>query len=510
MKLPKLPQRVQRTGREIVSTRGLNQSDDTRDGDLASCKNLSSHRWPFVTARNKREKLAGYSEVTAITSWGKLIAVQGETLLYDGEEVGTVTPGEKQFAVVNTKLVIWPDKVYLDMTTLTVKPLGAAISATGAVFTADTVTLTGAPDLTEAFAVGDCVTLSGLETLQANNVDVVIQGVTADQLTFTSKSLTEGEETAALTLERRIPDLDYICESGNRLWGCSNKEKTIFASVLGDPTNFYVYEGLSTDGYAVAVGSEGDFTGCCKLSTAVLFWKERTLHKMLGDYPAEYALFDYAIDGLRAGCSRSMQIINDVLLYVGTHGVYTYAGGTPANIAENFGSHVLEGAVSGTDGEKYYLSALEDGAPVLLVYDPRLGIWMQEDETRCVDFARVGQEVYLLTQEGEIWQADSRQGDPDVMWEAVYTPFYETVQGRKRYSRLLLRAEVPTGAWLAAETRTDGGPWREAGKLVGGLSDAAPLCLRPNRGDRFEIRLRGKGPCTILSLLREFTMGGTR
>ena len=28
-----------------------------------------------------------------------------------------------------------------------------------------------------------------------------------------------------------------------------------------------------------------------------------------------------------------------------------------------------------------------------------------------------------------------------------------------------------------------------------------------NRGDKFEIRLRGKGPCTILSMLREFSVG---
>ena len=200
------------------------------------------------------------------------------------------------------------------MTTQTVKPLGAKATAAKGVFTADTVTLTGGPDLTQLFSVGDCVTLSGLETLKANNGDVVIKELTKDKLTLSAKSHTAGQEEGALTLERRVPDLDYICESGNRLWGCSNREKTIFASVLGDPTNFYVYEGLSTAAYAVAVGSEGDFTGCCKRSTAVLFWKERTLHKMLGDYPAEYALFDYAIDGLRAGCSRSMKILKDELL----------------------------------------------------------------------------------------------------------------------------------------------------------------------------------------------------
>ena len=69
-----------------------------------------------------------------------------------------------------------------------------------------------------------------------------------------------------------MPDLDFICESENRLWGCSNETRTIYASALGDPTNFFSYQGLSTDSYAVAVGSEGR-----GLSAAVLAVCDRTV-----------------------------------------------------------------------------------------------------------------------------------------------------------------------------------------------------------------------------------------
>ena len=48
-----------------------------------------------------------------------------------------MTAGSKTFAAVNTKLVIWPDKLYLDMSTdpVSVKKLGATLTATGATVT---------------------------------------------------------------------------------------------------------------------------------------------------------------------------------------------------------------------------------------------------------------------------------------------------------------------------------------------------------------------------------------
>ena len=64
------------------------------------------------------------------------------TPMYDGQVVGQVTAGEKQFAVVNTKMVIWPDKVYLDMTDKKVKPLGAKAEVTEVKFSAEHGTMT--------------------------------------------------------------------------------------------------------------------------------------------------------------------------------------------------------------------------------------------------------------------------------------------------------------------------------------------------------------------------------
>lgn len=530
MRLPNLPVGDIRQRREMVSARGLNYSDNFQDGDLANCRNLSARRWPYLATRHKRVQMTEYEAVTSLTAWNGLIAVSGTDLLYKGRVVGTVTEGEKQFATVNTKVVIWPDQVYLDMNELTeealdgdapinaVHNLGAKATATAARFPAaaegetvtNTVVFTGAPDLTRLFLVGDGVEISGLETLTGNNRSLVIKTVTADTITIEAKRFTVGEETASIAVERKVPPLDFICESGNRLWGVSNEQKTIFSSALGDPTNFYTSGSGALDSWAVACGTVGDFTGCCKLSSAVLFWKENVLHKVLGSYPAEYYMYSYDMEGLRKGCEKSMVIINDVLHYVGPHGVFTYAGGSPSDISQVFGTHEITEAVGGTDGENYYLSCKDDGQAALFTFHPNEGCWLQEDGFRVTDMARDGKDVYLLREDGTVWLADGGEDDPDVDWELEYTPFYETIEGRKRVSRLMIRAELPSGAWMRAETVTDTGRWQEAGKIIGDTADAVSMVVQPNRGDVYRVRLSGHGPCVIKSVLREFLSGGYR
>ena len=491
----------------MVEFRGINYSDQTQDGDLRDSLNVSARRYPYLSTRRARAKQEGYSNCTALTARGKLVAVRGTDLLYDGNVVGQVTEGEKQFAVVNTKMVIWPDKVYLDLTSQTVKPMGAKMTGTGAKFTATGITFTGWGDLTEHFKVGDGITISGCTVKTENNKDVTIKGITATEITVNENEIVAADETGEITLERRIPDMDYICESENRLWGCSSAAQTIYASSLGDPTNFFVNDGIATDSWAVAVGTEGDFTGCIRLSSSLLFWKETKLHKLLGSYPAEYSMYTYDIEGLQKGCHKSLQIINEVLYYMGLHGVYGYTGGMPALMSPNFADRMLTNAVAGNDGDSYYLSVQDGDARHLFVYETRSGIWVREDDTQVLDFARVGKDLYFLNSDGEVWLSDSRIEDMEQEWMAQFTPFYDTIQGRKHYSKLLLRVELPEGAWMRVEACFDGGTWREAGKLLGRKQDSIPLVVPINRCDRFELRLSGCGPCSVLAMALEYQIG---
>ena len=194
MKMPHIAYDVGKVQSEIVAMRGINYSDQIRDGDLRDSLNLSARRYPYITARRARVRQEGYTDATALTAWGKLVAVVGTDLMYDGETVGQVTAGEKQFAVVNTKMVIWPDKVYLDMNSRQVKPLSATLSGSSATFTTSTMKVSGWGDLTLHFNTGDAITISGCTTQEANNKDIVIKGLTADTITVGENTFTEASE----------------------------------------------------------------------------------------------------------------------------------------------------------------------------------------------------------------------------------------------------------------------------------------------------------------------------
>lgn len=649
VRLPKIGYDPEKVKREVVAMGGLNWSDKLQDGDLRDALNLSFRRWPYLTTRKGRKQMGTYSGVTALTAHGKLAAVRGTDLLLDGKKVGTVKAGEKRFAVVNTKLVLWPDMVYLDLEDNKVKPMGAkvtlsprSVTITDNGISADTHPLvlpdeshktdgeedptwwiarwegerdgdypifrtfdsvsrtaegwvregfrevtpgsgqmgdflelaqaTMEPnnrwgrdgylqahpsryakvmgrdvstrtatlwyqvyecpiqneDLTAHFKKGDAVTITGAGRFDKEAA--VIEEVTETGIRFTDGLFTEdlaasvaGETTeegeplpppksvaveTAVTLERKVPPLEFICESQNRLWGCEGH--TIWCSALGDPTNFYVNKGASTDSFSVAVGTDGAFTGCVGYSEGVLFWKEDCLHKALGSYPANYEVHTYGVPGVKAGCDRSQVIISDILYYLGERGVYAYGGGTPRLLSGGFGERRLTGGVAGSDGEKYYLSAKEGGKSHLLVYDPGKGLWLREDDTAVRDFARLGNALYFADGAGKVWLIDGGGGEPQQEWMAQFAPLYETVAGRKRYSRLLLRLELPAGSWVMAETRCDDGPWMECGTVAGKANDVIPMRIPFNRCDKLELRLKGEGPCGVLSVMREFTLGSER
>lgn len=356
------------------------------------------------------------------------------------------------------------------------------------------------------FKEGDAVTVSGCgEYRKDNNRTFVIDKIMGNTLYAAADIFNAGEE-ANVMISRTVPELDFICEAENRLWGCNSSENTIYISALGDPTNMYAYEGLSTDSFATAVGSPGEFTGCCRYSSSVLFFKEDKIHKILGSYPGDYTLYSYDVEGIQKGSDKSAVVINEVLYYKGIHGIYAYDGGVPTLISECFGEKTFYEAAAGTDGVSYYVSMRdEENVWYLFCYNTQTGIWTLEDKGfRAKDAVRVGMDLYFLDNAGVLWKENAVEDVSESEWMMQFTPFYETIQGKKIYSRLLLRAELPKGSYMVVEIRCDGGRWMELGKIVGKSDGVVPVRIPVNRCDKFEIRLRGKGEFLLREMLREY------
>ena len=336
-------------------------------------------------------------------------------------------------------------------------------------------------------------------------------------------------ETAALQVILPIPELDYICEKDNRLWGVSNKadnevydpqtgeyrhytSRVLYASALGLPHRFFDFDGTAADSYQVAVASEGDFTGCIGYGSNVLFFKEDMLYKMLGTSPLDYQLYSYRVSGVQPGCHKSMVILDEVLYYKGTGGVYRYTGSVPALISENFGPRQYDGAAAGTDGRQYYISMRDAQTETygLYVYNPGNGIWLREDETHAAAFARYAEQLYFVS-DGKLYlagQADAEE--PDLKWTALFCPFEDTAYGMRGYSKLWLKLELLPGAVVIAEISEDKRPFRQIGMWGNSLQRTVTAPIFPGRCDSFRLRLRGTGRCIVRSIVREFDVGSER
>lgn len=589
--------------RQIIGFGGVNYSRESREGELLESTGLSSAQYPCLSQRAGRKTAGTYGAPTGLYARGKLCVVDGTDLLYDGKVVGQVEAGEKQFATINTKIVIFPDKVYYDTASEEFGSLDASypIYVGDAVFTANTLTvpvqsyidqaeedaetLTGVPgtesitvytsasvnkstgalsfsggasrtpatlkegDLTqyqcsgneyllvqgsqkqsdaswhitavrhksvlhqypefpEVFAAGDAVELSGGTSLPGNNGSHIVREVSGRTLTFDADIFEAGTEAATMTAERKVPDLTCICECDNRIWGAEGT--TIYASALGDPKNFFVFDGLTTDSYSVAVGTDGEFTACVAYSSTVLFWKEDCVHKVLGNYPAQYEIYTYKVPGVQKGAEKSLCILNETLFYKGRAGVYAYAGGTPQLLTESFGVRRFSGGAAGTDGERYYISMqTERGDWELYVLDTARGVWLREDDTHAVDWAYLDGVLYYLDgRTGKVMETgQDRSEEGPISWSATLCPFNETVHGRKGYSRLYLRAELEAGAWVKAEVSADGAPFKQVYLGHNDHAKTLQIPILPTRCDSFTVRLSGKGKCVVKSFVREFSVG---
>ena len=507
---------------------GLNHTPGAGDGELYHMENLTGADYPLISSRPPRWKVRTLTQPGGLFAHTKLCWVDENGFWYDGERKGDVTAGEKQFAALGAYVLIWPDKVYYNTQTGAFGSLESTWTGTGLSFQngtiyekeaqANTIQVPGV-NWGDYFKKGDAVTISGCTVHPENNKSLVIRDIQEDRLVFYEYSFVlNGEkgdeaytETGTVTIARTLPDLDFVCENENRVWGC--KGNTIYCSKLGDPFNWNVFDGLATDAYAVDTGSAGNFTGCVSYLGYPIFFKEDHIYKVYGTMPSNFQVMGTSTLGVMAGCGKSLAVAGEVLFYVSRAGVMAYSGGVPQCVSRALGNQRLGQAAAGAEGLRYYLSAQgEDEGWHLLVYDTQAKLWHREDETQATHFAFHGGILYLLNQSGEIWTvgdvaqppAEAEQ-EPQVAWEAEFADFTDGSPDKKGLFRLHIRLEVEEGGQVQAWAQVDSdGEWHPMGQPIGPTpkrSFQLPMIIR--RGDHYRLKLTGTGRCRIYSITRE-------
>ena len=508
-----------------IDFKGYNVRPIIEDGQMRDMRNLSSDGYPNLTQRKMRRLVTDrYSNPSTIASRKeKLVVVDGTSVYYDGIAVGTVSAGEKQIASINSKVCIFPDKKYYDTEAKEFGSLDVnfSIATSDSVYikvSSNALILSGAKF--NGFQAGDAVKIDGFTKRVSNNLSAILVSATETMLEFAPDTFTvlEGDasysaadksykEGGNISITRNAPDLDFVMEYNNRLWGCSGS--TIYASKLGDPTNWNYFNGLSMDSYAVDVGSDGDFTGCAATPSHLVFFKDNVIHKLYGGKPSNFQTTDVRCDGVQAGCENSICLINGILYYKSRNGIMAYDSGVPERISDALGDEAFRQAAAGTDGVKYYISMQKsaDNSWHLFVFDPRNGMWHREDETHAQQFAYCAGELnYIDASTGNIMSTSGGK-DETIKWYAQLGEFVEYSEDKKIYSKIKVRMKLDAGARVTISVSTDSGAFIPVSTIYAQSERVAYVPIIPIRCDRFAIRLDGVGGCKVESVVREYTSG---
>ena len=359
---------------------------------------------------------------------------------------------------------------------------------------------------------------------------IIIRGTLSAEFTQNCKQYTVTTPKGSIntysyiTFARRSPEMDFVIESGNRLWGCKYGTvdgalvNEIYASKLGDPTNWQAFSGLASDSYAVTVGSDGAFTGAITYMGVPHFFKENCVHKIYGNFPSNFQVQDTACRGVQDGCSESLAIVNETLFYKSRTAVCAYDGSFPTEISSALGDKVYDNAAAGSLGNKYYISMRDTSSDTdeyeMLVFDTAKGMWHKEDNTQATKFVTRRNNLYYLDYgDDHIKMVHSEsKADPEmsaISWEAVTGIIGVDSPGTKYISGLEIRMKLDLESTVRIYIEYDScGEWEQVYVKTGDKLSSTTVPLRPKRSDHLRLKIVGVGNAEIYSITKTITSGG--
>lgn len=542
----------------ILEFKGLNKKVAVDDGELHDMKNLSSDEYPSLYQRKPRgiynlpaECMKPISMIQKRSKLGLLGYNYKNELrfFYDGYEIsalGTFVE-DTHMVAINTKICFFPEKRFFDVIDKSRGSLEVNLSyVQEKSITISDDTGEAKINLTDVLLTGlkeddvvevECTvstdkgnfTYGGDKYVDATNLPRIsskVLGFSTSYLALESSAFQDILATGATTgvvknlkITRLTPDLKYVIESNNRLWGVSDRDNTIYACKLGDPTNWQYYQGTSMDSYYAEQGSDGEWTGCAAYSNHILFFKEQAIHKCYGSTPSSYQIQTTQCYGLEKGSSKSVAIVNDIVIYKSQMGFMAYEGGNPYPISQKFGSTKFDNVVAGSNGRKYYASIhnTDTGENWIVACDIDKALWHKEDNIRARDFCFFNGNLMFISDydyeyfKGDtIYVIDADEGIPqekEISWWVELGPFHEYVEEKKVFSRVDMRIDILPDTVLDFYIKQDNGEWEYIDRRTHEHGLTIREMFIPRRCNQFMIRIEGIGNCRIDSLRRRFRVG---
>ena len=392
----------------------------------------------------------------------------------------------------------------------------------------------------------DVINLSGLELggndpdekvykqIENLNGSMIIYGCGDDYIIVSGllSAAVEGSDLTSDTVhaDLTIPDMDYVVESNNRLWGCKygmvngNVVNEIYASALGSFRVWNRYINNSQDSYTANVGTDGVFTGACTQRGYPVFFKENCIHRVSGATPSTFQIQTTFCRGVQEGSWRSIQVVAENIYYKSRDGVMVYDGNMPQPVGEQLGDVLYSDARAGVLEDRYYISMKDrDDVYALFVYDTKYGQWWKEDSVQALGFGSVEDDLFYIDEvNNTLVSVRGFVGDTEeaLDWYAVFDLYgvnYKSasnyddprrVRNNKYVSLFKIRMELEEDATVRLYMQYNGGEWELKGEKTGTSLKTFVLPVIPKRCDHVRYKLEGSGGATIYDISRIMEVGG--
>lgn len=581
MRYPTL--KVLPTSRQMVDVfKGYNRNLRISDGEFHDMQNMTSDYYPVLSPRGRRGFYVKPASPQGLIAKGDVCYVDGREFVIGDKRVDmglSVNPEDcpKRLVSMGAYVIVLPDKKYINtintsdfgdieasfVTTADVsfelctisgdvysdvvispdappepKNLDYWIDTSSTpnalkqysetsetwVIIATTYIKISSPGIGAAFEQYDGVTISGVRhpNLQDLNTDmaiwakgddfIVVVGILSE---VTTQTVAEGK----ITVERRMPNMDFVTESGNRLWGCRYGDAVngefvneIYACKLGDFRNWNCFMGVTTDSYAASCGTDGPFTGAITHMGYPLFFREHCVHKVYGNYPANFQIQDTACRGVQKGCHESLAIVNETLFYKARTGICAFDGSLPTEVSYALGNVAYSDAVGGAHGNKYYVS-MKDSQDEwhLFVYDTAKAMWHREDNLHAAAFCSFRGEMYCIDADARdiITMLGSGVEDTgEVKWMVETGEIGISSPNMKYVSRLVVRMSMDVGSKAEFYAKYDtSNEWMHICTIFGTDLRSFSIPIRPIRCDYMKLKIVGEGAAKISSITKTIEQG---
>lgn len=549
--------------RSATTFGGINRANGTPLGEWDTLSGFDLTAYPALRTclPYAYSDIVSSGEITGYTYRnGILVYTTAEGIYLDGKGTLTAIPGlsagDKTLVNIGAYIVILPDWSLIN----TADAENPVTMAKGAVLTGDlleynqnqtkpTVSIyklfyVDAPTTevtASGLAVGDSVKLSWTygkrkmsKQLTINNIGIESYtgsgmtsiGFDTSDMPNTMWFYTEGRamdqfrmpRITGATIQRVMPDLDYVVEYNNRLWGCSSKNHEIYCSKLGEPLVWGAYSGISTDSWAATVGTDGDFTGACVFNGCVLFFKEDCVHSVYGTKASNFTITTYTVRGVQKGSAKSLCISEGLLYYKAPEGIFTFNGSASSRFDGKLCVDRDSRTACGTADDRYIVMAMSDGT--VFYYDKLHSVWYTRKLPNVISMHNFSGSLYAITKDSnKAMQKVMLTTDVEMSARTAETTF-EAVTGelcrgeltstssysRKAMHTVIKKLTMSLEEWhqqgvssvqFTVSVQYDGGDWQTAYSYDGTAEEADNNVVTliptiPMRCQRLRIKISGK------------------